>query len=191
MNPRTALPAVVLPAVVLLASSLLLAGCGGDDEPGKPGATPPATSSSATSSSATPTPRAQQVTTQAAGPVLGAVAEALRSAGRVTLSASLAGGPARELTVETAQVADALDTVAVEQVVHVGPDQVAGVATEHYRIALDPKAALAGITLPAQVQAMLPDSLDADVWLDGRSRPVKVTAEPGVELTLSYDVSAP
>ncbi|GAA3552040.1 hypothetical protein [Nocardioides daeguensis] len=181
MSPRT-----VLPAVVLLASSLLLAGCGGDDEPPKRGSTP-----AATSSSATPTPRAQEGTTQAAGPVLGEVAEALRSAGRVTVSASLAGGPARELTVETTQVADALDAVAVEQVVHVGPEQVDGVATEHYRVALDPKAALAGITLPAQVQAMLPDSLDADVWLDDRSRPVKVRAEPGVELMLSYDVSAP
>jgi hypothetical protein len=180
VNRRTALP-----AVVLLTSSVLLAGCGGDDEPDKPSPTP------ATSSAATPTPSAQEGTTEAAGPVLDAVAEALRTAGHVKVSASLAGGPARELTIETARIASALDTVTVQQLVHVGPEQVDGVATERYRITVDPRAALAGITLPAQVQAMLPDSLDADVWLDGRSRPVKVTAEPGVELTLSYDVSAP
>ena len=185
MNPRTALP-----AVVLLTSSVLLAGCGGDDKPEKPSATP-----TAASSSGKPTPFAQEGTTEAAAPVLDAVAQALRAAGRVKVSASLGGGPARELTVETARVADALDTVDTaalpEELVHLGPDQVDGVATEHYRITLDPKAALAGITLPTQVEAMLPDSLDADVWLDAQSRPVKVTAEPGVELRLSYDVSAP
>jgi hypothetical protein len=181
VNRRTALP-----AVVLLASSVLLAGCGGDDKPEKPSSTP-----AASSPTATPTPSAQEGTTQDAGPVLHAVAEALRTAGHAKVSASLAGGPARELTIDTAQIAGALDAVTLEQLVHVGPEQVAGVATERYRITLDPEAALAGITLPAQVQAMLPDTLDADVWLDGQSRPVKVTAEPGVELTLSYDVSAP
>ncbi|GAA4104603.1 hypothetical protein ACFFOS_05040 [Nocardioides kongjuensis] len=181
MNRRTALP-----AVVLLTSSVLLAGCGGDDEPQRPSSTP-----TAASSSGRPTPFAHEGTTQDAGPVLDAVAAALRTAGRVKVSASLAGGPARELTIDTTQVAAALDAVTVEQLVHIGPEQVGGVATEHYRITLDPRAALAGITLPAQVQAMLPDTLDADVWLDGQSRPVKVTAEPGVELALSYDLSAP
>lgn len=182
MNPRTALP-----AVVLLASSMVLGGCGGDEEPERPSSTP-----TEASSSSTPTPSAQEGTTEAAAPVLDAVAQALRAAGHVKVSASLAGGPARELTVDTTQIADALDTVALpQQLVHVGTEQVDGVATEHYRVTLDPRAALAGITVPEQVEAMLPDSLDADVWLDGRSRPVKVTAEPGVELTLSYDVSAP
>ena len=182
MNRRTALP-----AVVLLASSALLAGCGGDDKPERPSSTPSATSSS----SGTPTPFAQEGTTEDAGPVLGAVTEALRAAGHAKVRASLAGGPARELTVDTSQIAAALDNVTLQQFVHVGAEKVDGIAAEHYRVILDPKAALAGITLPAQVQSMLPDSLDADVWLDGRSRPVKVTAEPGVELTLSYDVSAP
>lgn len=188
MNPR-----ITAPLAVLITSSVLLAGCGGDDDPGKRDSTPAATSpGTSATSAATPTPSPEEGTTTAAGPVLDAVAEALRTAGRVKVSASLAGGPARDLTVDTTQIAAALESAALpEQLVHVGTEQVDGVTTEHYRITIDPEAALAGISVPAQVRAMLPDSLDADVWLDGRSRPVRVTAEPGVELTLSYDVSAP
>lgn len=186
MNPR-----IAGPVAVLLTSSVLLAGCGGDDKPQRSGSTPSTTSSA--SSSATPTPSAQEGTAEDARPVVEAVATALRTAGSVRVDASLAGGPARELTVDTTPIADALGKVALpQQLVHVGAEQVDGVATEHYRITLDPRAALAGITLPAQVQAMLPDTLDADVWLDAQDRPVKVTAEPGVELRFSdWGVSAP
>ncbi|WP_408896290.1 hypothetical protein ACJ5H2_15385 [Nocardioides sp. R1-1] len=180
-----------------MSAALLLAGCsddGGGDarRAASAGASSPAETPSADAPGAgTPAPSG----TRAADVVLGEVADALRSAGSVTVTATFAGVPPRELTIDdTSVIARAVEGLALpEGLVHVGSEQVDGVAAEHYETTLDPAAALAGIALPDGVATLLPDSLDVDVWLDEQDRPVKVRADPGLELRFTAwgAVSAP
>lgn len=182
------------PFATLMTAALLLAGCsddGGDDADRTAASSSTTSSPTDTPSPGTPTPGP----TPAADAVLDDVAEALRSAGSVTVTASFSGVAPRELTIDdTAAIARAIEDLALpERFAHVGTEQVDGVTAEHYELTVDPAAALAGVTLPDGVATMLPDSLDVDVWLDAQDRPVKVSAEPGLELRFTDwgGVSAP
>ena len=55
----------------------------------------------------------------------------------------------------------------------VGAEDVDGVATNHYRITLDPSTYLAAMEFPAAMADMLPDELVTEMWVDADNLPRK------------------
>ncbi len=55
----------------------------------------------------------------------------------------------------------------------VGPEDIDGVATHHYRIAMDPSQYLAAMGFPAAMAEMLPKELMTDLWIDADNLPRK------------------
>lgn len=55
----------------------------------------------------------------------------------------------------------------------VGPEDVDGVATNHYRITLDPTKYLAAMDFPAAMADMLPKELVTEMWVDADDLPRK------------------
>ena len=55
----------------------------------------------------------------------------------------------------------------------IGTEDVDGVATNHYRITMDPAQYLDAMEFPAAMEDMLPDELVTEMWVDGDSLPRK------------------
>ena len=73
----------------------------------------------------------------------------------------------------------------------IGSEDVDGVATNHYRITMDPTSYLKAMEFPAAMADMLPKELVTDMWVDGDNLPrkfsqtVEVTAAGGGPATTS------
>lgn len=63
---------------------------------------------------------------------------------------------------------------AITDVVHVGPADLDGVATEHYTVTLDPRLMPAGSLDPGTA---LPESITYEIYLDGEGRPAGMDME--------------
>jgi len=57
----------------------------------------------------------------------------------------------------------------------VGTEDVDGVATNHYRITMDPSQYLAAMEFPAAMADMLPKELVTEMWIDADNLPRKFT----------------
>lgn len=73
----------------------------------------------------------------------------------------------------------------------IGTEDVDGVATNHYRITLDPSQYVKAMELPAQMTDMLPDELVTEMWVDADNLPrkfaqtIEIPAVGGGEATTS------
>lgn len=198
MSPRPA--RIAGPMAALLASTLLLAGCSddGDDPAHQPGSAPLSADTASTPPPSSTTP--STAGTLDADTFVPAVADALRDAGSLRATLTVSGGLTRDIPItDTTQLAAGLATLGTpERFAYVGSEQVDGVIAGHYRVGIDLAAILGSVQIPDAYRSLVPDTLDADVWLDDRNRPVRLTAEPAVggttaslELAVEYDVSAP
>lgn len=57
----------------------------------------------------------------------------------------------------------------------IGSEDVDGVATNHYRITMDPSQYVKAMEFPAAMADMLPEELVTDMWVDGDNLPRKFT----------------
>jgi hypothetical protein len=57
----------------------------------------------------------------------------------------------------------------------VGAEELDGVATNHYRITMDPDAYMKAMGFPSQMSSFLPDELVTEMWVDGDNLPRKFT----------------
>ncbi|WP_133241274.1 hypothetical protein [Nocardioides gansuensis] len=62
-------------------------------------------------------------------------------------------------------------------VTFVGEEEVGGVPTHHYTVALDPAAYVAALDLPEGFVRYLPATIPLDLWVDGDHRPVRFRQE--------------
>jgi len=72
---------------------------------------------------------------------------------------------------------------------YVGTDRVNGAQAKHYTLTIDMAGAMKGMKLPSSSAAQLPKSVDEDVWIDSRSRPVKVKVQMGSMETMTMTLS--